>query len=99
MRGWLALPFLAASSSSAFAQVAEFTQDQRDAFAQGAGVASDDLTFVIAGIIAALAFGGIAWIAYAAFQNWADGRMSAGDIATLLLRAAALLIIAGIFLR
>jgi|GEM_PF-4049097 len=99
MRRWLALPVLAAASGPARAQVTEFTQEQSDAFRQGAGVASDDLTLVIAVIIAVFVFGGIAWIAYAAFQNWVDGRMSAGGVATLLLRAAALLIIAGVFLR
>jgi len=99
MRGWLALSFLAAASSPARAQVTEFTQAQSDAFFQGAGVAGDDLATAIAVIIAAFVFSGIAWIAYAAFQNWAEGRMSAGGMATLLFRAAALLIIAGIFLR
>lgn len=99
MRRWLALPFLAAASGRAVAQVTEFTQEQSDAFLQGAGVAGDDLAATIAVIIATFVFGGIAWIAYAAFQNWTDGRMSAGGVATLLLRAAALLIIAGVFLR
>lgn len=99
MRRWITVVLLAASSSPAGAQVAEFTQQQSDAFLQGAGVTGENIVLLITGIIAALAFGGIAWIAYAAFHNWTDGRMSAGGIAALLLRAAVLLIIAGVFLR
>ena len=92
----LALPILAASSSPALAQ---FTADQGNAFEQGAGISGENLTSLISGITAVLAFGGIAWIAYSAFQTWAEGRLSAGGMAALLIRAAALLTLVGVFLR
>ncbi len=92
----LVLPILAASGSPAWA---DFTPEQSAAFAEGAGAAGEDLTLLIAGITAFLALGGIAWIAFSAFQTWADGRLSAGGLAALLLRAAALLTLIGVLLR
>jgi len=69
------------------------------AFQQGAGQAGGDLLSAIAAIVAALALGGLAWIAYASFKAFADGSLSAADMTALLLRASALLIIIGVFIR
>jgi len=90
----LVLPL--AFSSPAFAQ---FTAEQGQAFFQGAGVKGETVVLLVSGSTAALAFGGMAWIAYAAFHQWTAGRTSAGGLASLLLRAAVLLIVIGVFLR
>ncbi len=96
MRAIGLLPPLLAVSGPAFAQ---FTDEQQAAFNQGAGITGENLVLLVAGSAVVLALGGIAWIAYAAFQTWADGRMSAGGLAALLIRAAVLLTIIGVFLR
>ncbi len=91
----LLFPLLALSGPA----LAQFTDEQQTAFNQGAGITGENLTLLISGITAVLALGGMAWIAYSAFQNWASGRMSAGGMAALLIRAAALLTLIGVLLR
>lgn len=79
--------------------LAQFSAAQDAAFAITVGRPASDLNTLIAAIIAVLAFAGMGWIAYSAYQRWAQGRLGAGGLASLLIRASALIVIAGIFLR
>ncbi len=79
--------------------MAQFSPQQDAAFSVSIGRPTAELNLLIAGLLAALIFLGMGWISYAAYGRWAEGRLGITDVVSLLLRASALLVIAGIFLR
>ncbi len=101
--GWVQLLSCGASASCLSLMtrpvLAQFSQAQDEAFAAAAGSPASDLNTLIAAIIAVFVFAGLGWIANSAYQRWAQGRLEAGGLAGLLIRASALIVIAGIFLR
>lgn len=95
---WIQTFWLLVISAPALAQ---FSPEQETAFS-GAIVGNRgtaDLNLLIAAVILVLILFGFAWIAYAAFGRWADGRLGTIDVALLLGRVSVLIIVAGLFLR
>lgn len=96
MKTWL---LGAAALVSAGPASAQFTAEQEIAFGLNAGRLASDLNLLIAGAIFAVILLSFAAMGYAAYGRWASGRMSAPAMSMLIIRAAVLLMMAGIFLR
>ena len=79
--------------------MAQFSPAQDDAFAVNVGRPAGELNLLIAGLIAAIIILGMGVISYSAYSRWTNGRLAAGALASTLLRASVLIIIAGFFLR
>lgn len=90
--------FTSACLISASPVLAQFTPEQEGAFAQGAGVTGENFAAFLAALVVALTFGGMAWIVFAAYQQWTRGQSSVGSVASLLVRASVLVIVVGLFL-
>jgi len=76
------------------------TAEQSAAFtAASGGVSPAALLTAIAGIVLTLAFTWAAWVAYGAYRAWGEGAITFHDLMWALIRASALLMVLGFYLR
>jgi len=93
VQAWRLSPVLIVISDQAWAQF------NAGAFEQGAGFSGENLTTLISITVFVLATIGLASVAIASFQNWADGRASIGGFSTQVFRGMALLILISVLLN
>jgi integrating conjugative element protein (TIGR03758 family) len=76
------------------------TPEQNAAFtAATGGVSPAVMLTAIAGIVLTLAFSWSAWVAYGAYRAWGEGAIAFYDLIWALIRASALLMVLGFYLR